>query len=229
MNVEHRWCGDIGMFAVDRPIFTIRDDNGRVTAKGSCLWRTEACADCFNLKFYGMYERDMNARDVRNEQSWQRLTGVALKSTLDRKHTRQTDRVRYMSRGEAFRDPSDVRRVEDTANKNPKRKFWIPTRAWRSHIMRPLIVALWKRCPNLRIQASTDVTTTREEQASLDAEGWSTMFFGDDEAFETLTGEERHKCAKTWDHAKGACASADTCLRGGCFDTEQTHVHLKQH
>ena len=225
-KVEHRWCPDLGMFAIDRPIFTIRDDNGRVTAKGSCLWKTEACSDCFNLKFYRAYQRDLNRRDVRNEQSWQRLTGVALKAMLDRKRN-QTERVRYMSRGEAFRDPSDVRRIEDTANANPKRKFWIPTRAWRSRIMRPLIVALWKRCPNLRIQASTDVTTTREEQASLDAEGWSTMFFGDDEAFETLTGEPRHPCAKTWEHDKGACAKR--CGKGGCFDKGQTHVHLKQH
>ena len=50
MNVEHRYCADLGMFAVDRPINTIRDDNGRVTAKGSCLWKTSACDDCFNLK-----------------------------------------------------------------------------------------------------------------------------------------------------------------------------------
>ena len=227
MNVEHRYCADLGMFAVDRPINTIRDDAGRVVSKGSCVWKTEACADCFNLKFMKMYQRDIDRRDVRNEQSWQRLTGKALSATLDRKNKRQTDRVRFMTRGEAFRDPSDIIRVRDLLTANPDRLFWIPTRAWRSRIMRPLIVALWKRCPNLRIQASTDVTTTREEQASLDDEGWSTMFFGDDEAFETLTGEERHLCAKTWDKDKGACAKR--CGKGGCFDKGQTHVHLKQH
>ena len=227
--VEHRFCEDIGMFTIDRPIFSIRNKAGRVITKGSCLWKTSACDDCFNRKFYSMYQRDMNARDVRNEESWQHMTGEALRLTLGRKHTRQTDRIRYMSRGEAFRDPSDVPRVEDQANANPERKMWIPTRAWRNPIMRRLIEALARRCPNLRIQASTDVTTTREEQERLDADGWSTMFFGDDDAFETLTGQPRHKCVKTWDHKRGACASAETCLEGGCFDTAQTHVHLKQH
>jgi len=88
-------------------------------------------------------------------------------------------------------------------------------------------VAIMREFPNARIQASTDVTTTREEQSSLDAEGWSTMFFGDDEAFKTLTGSERHLCAKTWEKDKGACAKR--CGKGGCFAKEQTHVHLKQH
>lgn len=226
MNVEHRYCADLGMFAIDRPIFTIRDDQGRVAAKGSCLWRTSACDDCFNLKFMKMYQRDIDRRDVRNEQSWQRLTGEALRATLGRKRN-QTDRVRLMTRGETFRDPSDIIRVRDLLTANPDTLFWIPTRAWRSKRLRPLIVAIMREFPNARIQASTDVDTTREEQASLDAEGWSTMFFGDDEAFKTLTGNERHLCAKTWDKDKGACAKR--CSKGGCFDKGQTHVHLKQH
>ena len=226
-HVEHRYCADLGMFAVDRPINTIRDGDGRVIAKGSCLWKTSACDDCFNLKFMRMYKRDIDARDVRNEQSWQRLTGKALRATLDRKSKRQTGRVRLMTRGEAFRDRTDIIRVRDLLTANPDRLFWIPTRAWRNRHLRPLIVAIMREFPNARIQASTDVTTTREEQASLDAEGWSTMFFGDDEAFETLTGEKRHLCAKTWEHDKGACAKR--CGKGGCFDKEQTHVHLKQH
>jgi hypothetical protein len=228
-HVEHRFCEDIGMFAIDRPIFSIRNKAGRVIAKGSCIWKTSACDDCFNLKFMRMYKRDIDARDVRNEQSWERLTGKALATTLDRKSKRQTGRVRFMTRGEAFRDRTDIIRVRGLLTANPDRLFWIPTRAWRSRHLRPLIVAIMREFPNARIQASTDVTTTREEQASLDAEGWSTMFFGDDEAFETLTGEKRHLCAKTWAHKKGACASAETCLEGGCFDKEQTHVHLKQH
>ena len=227
MNVEHRYCADLDMFAIDRPINTIRDGGGKVIAKGSCVWKTEPCDKCFNLKFMRMYKRDMDAKDVRNERSWQGLTGKALRATLDRKHKRQTDRVRLMSRGETFRDPSDIIRVRDLLTENPDRLFWIPTRAWRSRRMRPLIVAIMREFPNARIQASTDVTTTREEQAGLDAEGWSTMFFGDDEAFETLTGNERSLCAKTWEQDKGACATR--CGKGGCFDKGQTHVHLKQH
>ena len=223
-TVENRWCADLGMFAIDRPIHAIKATADRPGAKASCLWRTKACEGCFNEKFFAMYQKAMDNSDVRSEQSWQRITGRALFNVLDRKRN-QTERVRLMTRGEAFRDPTDVPRVKDLCDANPDRLFWVPTRSWRSKVMRPIVRALQDQCPNLRLQASTDIYTTKEEQASLDADGWSTMFWGDDEQHETLTGTERFKCPKTWEKAKGACAG---CV-GGCFDKEQTHVHLKGH
>ena len=122
MNVEHRYCADLDMFAIDRPINTIRDDGGKVIAKGSCVWKTEPCSECFNLKFMRMYKRDIDGKDVRNERSWQGLTGKALRVTLDRKR-KQTDRVRLMTRGEPFRDPSDIIRARDLLTENPDRLF----------------------------------------------------------------------------------------------------------
>jgi hypothetical protein len=225
-TVEHRWCSDLGMFAIDRPIYSIKPTADRPGVKGSCVHRTAACSGCFNNKFYRMYQRDMDNRDVRNELSWRAITGAKLAKVMGRKR-HQTSRVRLMTRGEAFRDPSDIRRVRDLCNANPGRVFWLPTRSWRNKHMRPLVRALQDELPNLRLQASTDVTTTAEEQAGLEDDGWSTMYWGDDDQHETLAGTPRHLCPKTWEHEKGACAS--TCTDGGCFSDKQTHVHLKAH
>lgn len=226
MQVEHRWVSDIGMFAIDRPIFSIKAKGDRPAVKGSCVHKTKACDGCFNMKFHRMYPDAMDGRDVRNEHSWQRIDGLSLSKTLKRKRN-QTSRVRLMTRGEAFRDRADVPRVRDLCEQNPDKIFWVPTRAWRNKHLRPLLLKLAEEVPNLRIQASTDIDTTLEEQQMLDEQGWSTLYFGDDEQRETLTGEPRHMCAKTWEKAKGACAS--TCKKGGCFDKEVTHVILKKH
>lgn len=223
---KHRWVSDLGMFAIDRPIFGIKPTATRPGAKPSCVWRTAACSDCFNNKFYGMYAEDMANRDVENEISWQSITGEALHGALARKHTRQTGRFRLMTRGEAARDPSDVSKIRSICNANPDMLVWMPTRAWRSRVMRPLLEALRDECPNLRLQASTDTGTTAEEQASLERDGWSTMFFGDDDRTTTPAGTPMFQCPKTWEHEKGACAT--TC-DDGCFSKKPTHVHLKKH
>ena len=65
--------------------------------------------------------------------------------------------------------------------------------------------------------------------------------FGDDDQLETLTGDPRFKCPKTWGHdgsaskesvkaAKGSCGDPSKCGSGGCFDASKpVHVHLKKH
>lgn len=219
----HRWCSDLGMFAVDRP-------HG-ISPHSTCKWATRYCIKaCFNNKFSRMYPVAMAKRDIANEQSWQALTGSDLARVLGRKYKRQTDRIRLMTRGEAFKDSSDLERVIDLADENPDRLIWVPTKAWRNPLMRIAIEALREICPNLRILASTDPDTTPEEQAMLDENGWSSMFFGDDDQLETLTGSARFKCPKTWAKDLGSCGDPTRCNSGGCFDNSQpVHIHLKEH
>lgn len=219
----HRWCKDLGMFAVDRP-------HG-ISPISSCLHATKYCIQtCFNNKFAKMYPEAMANRDRANEESWLVITGEALKAALDRKYKRQTDRFRLMTRGEAFKDSTDLERVIDLADANPDRIIWIPTKAWRRPMLRLAIEALMEICPNLRILASTDPNTTPEEQAMLDENGWSTMFYGNDDQLETLSGSARFQCPKTWAHDLGACGDPKRCSSGGCFDNSQpVHIHLKEH
>lgn len=125
-----------------------------------------------------------------------------------------------MSYGEAFGCAADVARVRDIASGNPDVVFWIPTRAWRNPEMRAAVDVLRATVPNLRVLASEDPTTTSQEHKALVAEGWSTMYFGDDSAT-----QGRFKCPKTWSHKDGACA---TC-RKGCFSATRVDVHLKEH
>ena len=229
----HRWCKDLGMFAVDRPYGN--------NPGSSCKHATRQCIkDCFNYKFTAMYPEAMARSDANNERSWITISGEALARALDRKRN-QTDRFRFMTRGETFKDMSDFERVIDIAEANPDRVHWIPTKAWRRPMFRHALNELRKMFPNLRILASTDTTTTEQEQKILDDEGWSTMFFGDDSQLDTLTGSPRFKCPKTWGHdgsaskesvkaAKGSCGDPSRCASGGCFDASKpVHVHLKKH
>jgi len=219
----HRWCSDLGMFAVDRP-------HG-ISPLSSCKHATKYCIQtCFNNKFSRMYSDAMAKRDRANEESWLVITGPALRAALDRKYKRQTNRFRFMTRGETFKTHGDLERVIDIADSNPDRIFWIPTKAWRRPMLRLAIEALREICPNVRILASTDPNTTPEEQAMLDRNGWSTMFYGNDDQLETLTGSDRFKCPKTWTHDLGACGDSKRCSSGGCFDNSQpVHIHLKEH
>jgi hypothetical protein len=169
----------------------------------------------------------MRSKDPRNEAYWQNLTGKLLRSHLLRKSTggkgTLKTRVRLMTRGETFSTPSDIRKVEDILKSNPDTVFWIPTRSWRNEFYRPLVLRLAKEYPNAKILASIDPSNTQEEVDGLVKDGWSTMFFGDDDV--TPQGSNAHKCSKTWNHSKGHCA---TCTEG-CFGPGQKHVWLKEH
>jgi len=116
----HRWCSDLGMFAVDRP-------HG-ISPHSTCKWATRYCIQaCFNNKFVRMYPVAMAKRDLANEQSWQTLTGSDLAHVLGRKYKRQTDRIRLMTRGEAFRDAADLERVIDLADESQPKHGGIPS------------------------------------------------------------------------------------------------------
>ena len=136
----------------------------------------------------------------------------------------QTDRIRLMTRGEAFTCVLDIVKVYDLAMAMPDRQIWIPTRAWRTTALKNEIEKLLFNLPNVAVLASLDPSNTYAEKAMLKRDGWSTMFYGDD----TETAD-RFKCPKTWGHIKRACAKC----KNGCFKMIEkgvpVHVHLKQH
>lgn len=208
MQSTIRFCKDIGMFAYDR------------SREHSCIWRTEFCnANCFNCKLEAAFGHAIEPKDVKNDAFWTMLDGAQVKADLASKRN-QTKRVRLMTRGEAFRTVSDIRKVAEICKANPGTLFWVPTRAWRSKVHREVIERELFKVRNLRLMASIDPSNTDAEIESIKASGWSTMFFGDDTAT-----EGRMLCPKTHKHKVGACA---TC-KGGCFSAKQTHVHLLQH
>lgn len=210
-----RYCDDIGMFTFDR------------SRKVSCIHATSFCAStCFNNKLEACF-KGILPKDRRLEASWEFYTGDTVATFLGRKRL-QTSRVRFMSRGEAFKNTDDVARVLDIVKGSPLTTFWIPTRAWRDYRLEKQIRHAFARVDNVRILASTDPTTTRTEYQTLVDLGWSTMFYGltVEQASALYAGVvEFHQCRKTHQHVKGACK---TC-RSGCFKRSQVHVHLKQH
>lgn len=213
---ETRYCEDIGMWAIDRSI------------PESCDHASDFCkATCYNMKLFVAFPR-MLAKDVRNEQFWAQLDGKQLHDILKRKRSGKSQRIRLMTRGEAFKDFGDVYKVKDLLESNPDRLFWIPTRAWRSPLHRALIQALIFPIANARLLASTDPTTSSEEWAALRADGWNTMFYGDDTLTQTPNGDRMFRCPKTWKGLKGHC---DIC-KAGCFkplSKGRVDVHLSQH
>lgn len=210
---ELRFTPDIGMFTLDRPIPT------------SCVHKTEYCdAKCFNVKLY-RWCTAMRTKDIRNEVAWIDNDAAGLAASLDRKK-KQTDRIRLMSRGEAFSDWSDLDRVAAIAEANPSRLVWIPTRAWRNPLLQLAVKALADRYSNVRILASMDPSNSAEEWTMVKAMGWSTMFFGDDDQLTTPNGDRSFKCPKTHRHLTGHCA----ICKGGCFRADKrVDVHLKEH
>ena len=66
MDNTLRWCADIGMWSLDRPINDIPNTN----ITGSCVNRTSFCdATCYNNKLYRMFPA-MLTKDIRNEEFW---------------------------------------------------------------------------------------------------------------------------------------------------------------
>jgi hypothetical protein len=113
-----------------------------------------------------------------------------------------------------------VSKIKRIAEAVPGTLFWIPTRAWRDDALRALVQTVLFRIPNIRLCASLDPTNTPGEIDSLKQDGWSTLYFGDN-----ADTAGRMLCPKTWEHAKGACA---TCANG-CFSAARVDVHLKKH
>ena len=188
---RHRYCADIGMFAIDRSI------------PQSCVHATEFCRkSCYNEKLYKLYP-SMEGADVKNEASWLTLEPEAFARALDRK-TRPTERIRLMTRGEAIRDHDDIERVKEICEAVAPRLVWLPTRAWREPLLRARIEAELMGIANLVVLASID-PTTEDDWRDLASAGWSSMYFGDDDlaAIERRIGLRMFKCPKTWHGLKG--------------------------
>lgn len=225
---EVTWCGDIGMHTVNRPRCV------------SCVHKTIYCEiECYNNRVETQYGDAIDGKDLRNEVIWRDPAFAdTLRADLDRKRTRQTKRVRLMSRGEAFASVADVDRVARIARANPDRLIWVPTRAWRNDTLRKLIESRIAILPNVVILASLDPSNTAREYRMLRNHGWATMYFGDPADLQVgwEGPAEPVKCPKTHRHMKGHCA----ICKAGCFsralrDTfrglngHRVDVHLVKH
>ena len=223
LNDLFRWCDDIGQFAIDRPI---NDTNNH---QGSCVHKTEFCkATCFNNKLYKLYPK-MHDRDDRVESIWQSLDPLSIKPFLQRKR-KQTKRVRFMTRGEAFATWSDVLKVKAILEDNPNTQWWIPTRAWRDPMLKALIEEMIMPLRNAALNASVDPSNTKDEWQMLREDGWSVMFYGDEDLTSVPDSDiKMFLCPKTHKKMKGHC---DIC-KAGCFSPVtrqlQQFVHLSQH
>jgi nicotinic acid mononucleotide adenylyltransferase len=205
---ELRFNKDIGLFCIDR-------------GRQSCKHATAYCKEnCYNRKLYKVFKNMVN-KDIRSDKWWQSLTGKKVAKSLNRRKL-PTDRIRFMTRGEAISDASDIDRVEEIVTYNSNRLFKMPTRAWRNKTLRRAIEKRLSVLSNLYVMASIDPSNTKDEIQYLLDQNWSTMFFGNDK--ESPTGNE-YKCPKTWKHLKGHCAEC----KSGCFSDKQVHVWLKQH
>ena len=230
MQTTLRWCKDIKMWAIDRPINDVGDVNG------SCVHRTSFCdTSCYNVKLYKIF-KGMAKKDIANEEFWQSLPTnkndnqdslESLQQKLFRSR-RQTKRARLMTRGEAIKDMSDVFRIKTLCEATPNTTWWVPTRAWRNKGLKQLIEDVLFPLKNVAINASLDPSNTKEEEQLLKDSGWATMYFGDDTKTTSSVGDRRYLCPKTHKKLK----ICDTC-KGGCFSKvaigRTSHVHLSQH
>lgn len=214
MKTEIRWCSDIGLYVLDR-------------SKDSCAYRTPFCVlNCYNNKMYKIF-KNMLKKDVRNEAYWASLTVKEFARGLRFKR-HSIARFRFCARGEPFDDGSAVLKIADIVSSFPNIMFQIPTRAWRSPLMKGLIERKVMRFPNAKVIASIDPSNTEQELNS--AHDWGTFFFGNNEHHpyedDMLYGQSNIvKCPKTWRGMKGHC---EVC-KVGCFNKEIKDVWLKQH
>ena len=203
-----RYCADIGMPAFDR-------------GKTTCIHRTEYCnKHCYNVKLYRVYPA-MKGRDDKNDAYWLNTSATDFAYEVRTACKRAgVNRFRWATRGEAIGVQADLHKVFNIVDLCPDIEFWLPTRAWRNVDMRALIDVYRRSSDNVRILASLDPSNTEEERCGLVSDGWSTMTFGAD-----FIDDYNIMCPKTYGKHKGACA---TCTIG-CFNREQTHVHMKEH
>lgn len=209
-----RWTKDIGMFTIDR------------SRENSCVHKTDFCDDtCFNNKLERAFGHAIEPKDVRNDNAWANIMQNDHTDIFKGKR-RQTHRARLMSRGEAFKDFSDLQRVQRLAKQTPDTEWWVPTRAWRDERLWGDVEALESMTPNLRILASLDPSNTDEEWERMKKTSRSVMFYGDDEMTTAPTGERMFMCPKTHKKLEGHCS----ICKGGCFRTDKrVLVHLKEH
>jgi hypothetical protein len=164
------------------------------------------------------------ALERRLRSEWEELTPERFGELL-RRRKHPTDRIRFAAAGEALATPADVTRVESIIRAFPSIRFWIPTRAWRSPILRDLIRGRLMTLRNAKVLGSVDPSNTTEEINGLASDAWSLMYFGNDSPEKGSVFAGWYRCPKTWQHRHGFCR---VCSRG-CFREGQVHVHLKKH
>jgi hypothetical protein len=221
-----RYVPAIGMYAFSR-------------GRDSCRWKTTWCAEyCFANKFYRMgWSKD--EYDKADNDFWHGCESHEFVDAVkEATNWDPVPRFRFAVRGEIWMKTSDVDKVGLIMLQMPDTLFWIPTRAWQDREMANTIERFVLPLPNARVMASCDPTTTKDTMNTLNRLGWSIVFAGDNEDSNQLllNGdglEEKatfgmHRCEKTWDERKGACA---TCAEG-CFRDRgegPVRVHLKKH
>lgn len=206
-----RFCEDIGMYVIDRP------------RAFSCVHRTSFCEEtCYNIKLERAFPKILE-RDKKNEDFWQNTDAFTMRKILKRK-TKGTKRIRLCTRGEPFRDATDVKRIQEWVYINPEWTWWIPTRAWREPGLRESIeLEIMDALPNARVMASIDPSTEESTHDFLYRKGWPRLYYGDNNYSSMYP---TFRCPKTWKKLKGHCA----VCKGGCFSNGRAQVvHLKQH
>jgi hypothetical protein len=212
---------DIGMLAIDRDIRT------------SCLWRTRFCSrHCYNRALMRVRPNIKKSGEA-DELFWEELDGELLYDMLHSESFRQAcgsvlrkspgfmrARMRLATRGEAFAEPSDARKVADICEGNPNTTFWVTTRAWTDNSMTRAIEKYVIEQPNIRLLASLDPSHTASQFDRIARMGWNTTFFGDDEFT-----EGRFLCPKSWEKKASYCR----ICKNGCFKNGPVHVHLAVH
>jgi len=197
--------------------------------KISCIHRSEYCnMHCYNNKMYKVFKL-MYPADEKNEYYWN--NGNIAHDVKKYFQRRKTKRIRFMSRGEAFKNISDIYKVQSIIKENKDIVFHIPTRAWRNKDLYVLITnELHNKFNNVRIFASIDPSNKIDEilKASKFCNG--TMFFGDNDLHPLQVQQEAFKitnCPKTWNkHKKVTCKNCMHCYN---VKKQNLHIWLKQH
>ena len=194
IEIRIRVNKDIGsLLTIDRP-------------KTSCIHRSPYCDKfCYNNKMYKIFKL-MNGADEKNEIYWQNNTGQKIGNDVKNKmKRRKVKRFRFMSRGEAFKNISDIDKVIDIVTNNKDIVFHIPTRAWRDKDLNVLITnKLHNKFNNVRIFASIDPSNTIEELKIASQFCSGTMYFGNNEKhpYENIPNNNVKFCPKTWKESK---------------------------
>lgn len=210
----------IGMLQIDRA--------WRVT----CEWKSPFCTKhCYNHTGHQPPASKL-VTGKKDEAFWKLLDGAwlheflhsdyfaAFCERLGKTPVFMRSRMRIASKGEAFKTPQDVLKVEDLCVQNPATTFWIPTRAWSDAKMADLIDQHVRSLANARVLASTDPSYTAAQFEALRQLGWNTMFFGDN-----ALDLGMFMCPKTWEPIHSYCR----VCKDGCFKRGRVDVHLKTH
>ena len=212
-EIRIRKNNDINLFSIDRD-------------KISCIHKSEYCLKyCYNNKLYKIFKL-MNTADIKNEYYWH--NGNIASDIKKHFQRRKTKRIRFMSRGECFKNMSDVYKVKNILENNKDIVFHIPTRAWRDKDLYILITnELHNKFNNVRIFASIDPSNTIEELKIASKFCTGTMFFGNNEKHPLQDNCKISRCPKTWNKTKTVtCKNCNFCYNS---KKQNLHIWLKKH